>query len=115
MSKIPTKKIIPKIKQYIEDNFTSNITLSQLLEKFLIEEQYLSRLYKLETGKNFITYLNEKRIECACSLLLNTNLSIQDITFMCGYNDYFYFSKVFKKYKGISPTQFREQARKSQK
>ena len=66
-------------------------------------------------GLTFTEYLTQLRLNKAAEMLAETDYSIVQIADEVGYGDYCYFSKVFKKYKGISPTQFREQARKSQK
>jgi two-component system response regulator YesN len=72
-----------------------------------ISPYYLSHLFKEELGVTFIGYLTKVRIEQAKILLLETNLTIQQISYMVGYQDSSYFTKVFKKLEGRTPTQFR--------
>lgn len=103
------KYIIPRIKDYIDHYFKDDITLSVLSDKFTIDERYLSRLFKEGIGDNFIAYLNKVRISHAQLLLVNTEMTIQDISYLCGYNDYFYFTKVYKKITGISPSKYRNE------
>lgn len=101
------KHVIPRIKEFLDNNYQNDITLSFLSKKFVIDERYLSRLFKECTNENFIEYLNHVRIKHAQLLLLNTEMTIQDISYLCGYNDYFYFTKVYKKITGTSPSIFR--------
>ena len=68
---------------------------------------YLSHLYKRETGKAFTSYLKEYRINKAKELLLNTKLSISDIAYDVGFNDAHYFTICFKEVTGVTPTKFR--------
>lgn len=98
------KRIIREIKQ----NYTQNVTLSGLSEKYGISIGYLSSQLKSELGLSFTEYITSKRIQRAKDLLADENLSIDAITELTGYNDYFYFTKVFKKITGISPSKYRK-------
>ena len=99
---------IQKIVTHIELDLSSNLTLSNLAEAHNINASYLSSLFKKETGKNITEYINLKRIEMAKKLLRRTSLQIQTVAQYCGILDIRYFSKLFKKYCGISPTEYRE-------
>lgn len=99
---------IQKIVTHIELDLSSNLTLSNLAEAHNINASYLSSLFKKETGKNITEYINLKRIEMAKKLLRRTSLQIQTVAQYCGILDIRYFSKLFKKYCGISPSQYRE-------
>ena len=70
---------------------------------------HLSALIKRETGASFSDYVAAKRIGDAKKLLLQEGLSIEEVAYQVGYHDYFYFTKVFKKHEGISPSAFRKQ------
>ena len=75
---------------------------------------YLSALFKHETGKSFIDYVHEARLEEACKLFPDTSLSLKEIAFAVGYVDANYFSKVFSRVKGETATEYREKiSRKS--
>jgi two-component system response regulator YesN len=102
-------KLISDIINYIKDNYNENITLYNLSEKFNINQSYLSQLFKNETGVNFIKHLTNYRMSKACSLLLQTDMSINDIAQEVGYDDYLYFRKVFKKVNNMTPTEYREE------
>ena len=69
---------------------------------------YIGQLLKKETGTTLPQYLNELRINHAKELLLTTNMGINEIGEACGYQDYFYFIKKFKKSTGKTPTAFRQ-------
>jgi len=94
--------------KYIEENFKKNITLNEIADRFYFNPAYLSMLIKKELGKNFILYLNELRINYACELLEKTDLSISEIGNSCGINNYFYFARLFKRNKGLTPTEYRK-------
>lgn len=96
-----------EIKEYIDNNYTSKITLDELAEMFYLSKYYLVRLFKNQNGITPINYLIEKRIEYAKTLLLNTQLSVKELADKCGFDDYVYFSKIFKDRTGYSPTHFR--------
>ena len=71
----------------------------------------LSCKFKEETGENFIEYLTEIRLRSARELLQNSQYSIKEICAQSGYSDPNYFSRIFKKYEGVTPSEFREHLR----
>lgn len=103
------KSIILEIQQYIREHFSEDISLSALSRQFNISEKYLSSLFKTVVGQNLVPFVNEVRIENAKRILKETTLSVQCVAELCGFNDYFYFSKVFKKKTGVTATQYRAQ------
>jgi two-component system response regulator YesN len=103
------KSVINHIKQYIDQNYTDNITLNTLAEKFYVNSSYVSRLFKEELGENFIDYLTGKRMEEAMRLLLSTEMHVYEISEKIGYGNPKYFSQLFKKYTGMSPREYRDQ------
>ena len=104
--------VIEQIIQEIKQSYTENITLTNLSEKYGISISHLSSLLKEQLGLPFSQYITCKRIEKAKELLVYERLSIGEIAELVGYNDYFYFSKVFKKNTGISPSKYRSYALK---
>ena len=92
----------------IQKKFNGEISLAQYSEKYNISTGYLSILLKKELGMSFTEYITSKRVEKACVLLKNDSLSIASIAEMTGYHDYFYFTKVFKKIMGVSPSKYRK-------
>lgn len=106
---IPTKnnEIIKKAMVYISQNFHSNITLEDVANHVHLHPSYFSTMFKQSIGSSFKEYINMVRIEESKRLLTNTDFSIIDIAIAIGFEDQSYFSKVFKKYTGLTPKQFR--------
>lgn len=107
------KKIVDDIVKFIQNNFESEITVLDLAKKYAINADYLSSVFKQKTGKNIIKYLMEIRIEKACRLLQETQLSITDISYMVGYTDRQYFNRVFRKVMKMSPIEYRNMKKQS--
>jgi two-component system response regulator YesN len=100
--------IIKKAKVFIEENYHKDISLDDVSRIVDISPYYFSKLFKEETGENFIDYLTNIRIEKAKKLLQNRELSIKTICVDTGYSDPNYFSRIFKKQVGITPTEYRD-------
>jgi YesN/AraC family two-component response regulator len=83
------------------------MTLASLAEKYNVESSYFSRMFKQEMGKNLMLYIAEKRIEKAREYMKDPNINLTEIAFLIGYDDYTYFSRVFKKITGKSPREYR--------
>lgn len=108
--------LIEKVKQYINQNYGSKITLDAIASEFFINPSYFSYIFKIKTGENFNDYLTKVRLEKAKELLTQTNISIDDISKEVGYKNVKYFFKIFKKYTCLTPMEYRNryQARKQQ-
>ncbi len=106
---MPSKnnKVIRRAIQYIAKNFSENIALEDVANEVHLNSSYLSSIFKEITGSSFTEYLNLVRVEESKRLLANTNYSIIDIAVATGFNSQSYFSKVFRKYTGLSPGQYR--------
>lgn len=100
---------IKKVYEYIQDNFTRTITLNEISELINMSPVSFNRFIKKRTGKTFITYINDTRISFASRWLLETNLSIGEIAFKCGFNNIANFNRLFKKSKKCTPKEFREE------
>lgn len=96
-------------KEYIENNFNNQITLSQVAEHLGISQSHLSREFLKQTGEHPVHYLTKVRLEKAAALLNSTNMNLDDISNICGFANRNYFTKVFKKYMKIPPSEFRKQ------
>ncbi len=101
------KELIKHAISMISKNYASNITLEDIANEVHLNPAYFSTLFKKEVGHSFKEYLNMLRIEESKRLLTNSNYSIVDIAIAVGFEDQSYFSKVFKKYTGITPKQYR--------
>lgn len=106
---VPSKnnELIKKAMLYISDHFNESITLDDVSNHVHLHPSYFSTMFKQATGSSFKEYLNMVRIEESKRLLSNTDFSIIDIAVAIGFEDQSYFSKVFKKYTGLTPKQFR--------
>ena len=105
--------LIQKVKRYVEENYTDNISLSSIAEKFFVTPSYLSRSFKKTEGVNLISYITEKKIQKAKEYIEKGELKLSEIAFLAGYDDYTYFNKVFKRYTGYSPKDYQAQCRKT--
>mgnify|MGYP004603130811 CR=1 FL=1 len=100
---------IDQISKYIDENYCMPVTLESLAETFHLSASYLTRSFKKALGVTPMHYLQQLRIKEAKALLLSRpELSVRSIAELCGYTDQHYFSRVFQKAVGISPTEFRK-------
>lgn len=99
--------IVKKAMFYIAEKFNTPLTLEDVSDHVHLHPSYFSTVFKNTTGLSFKEYLNKVRIEESKILLQNTDFSIIDIAIAVGFEDQSYFSKVFKKYTGTTPRQFR--------
>ncbi|MCR4694109.1 MAG: AraC family transcriptional regulator [Pseudobutyrivibrio sp.] len=97
------------IKDYIDINYKTNISLDDLSIKFAINKFYLTRKFKNLYGNTIGDYITNLRITNAKELLRFSDLSITEVAQTIGYNDSAYFARVFTKAEGISPSEFRKQ------
>ncbi|MGN0299411.1 MAG: helix-turn-helix domain-containing protein [Lachnospiraceae bacterium] len=95
-----------QILTYIGQNYSEDITLEDLAACVHLNSRYFCRMFRELTHQSPIEYLNTYRIEAACEQLSYTDKTITEIAFDCGYHDVGYFIKVFKKIKGLTPTQY---------
>ncbi len=102
------ENLLSKVKDYVDRNYSENITLTSIAKNFGISSGYLSVLFNDHIGQNFIDYLTNLRIQNAKNLLKSTDLKIYEIADKVGYRDAYYFSTAFKKIVGINPTDYRE-------
>ena len=92
--------------EYINRNFTkSNLTIKEVAAYVGIHENYLSNLFKKSTNVLFSQYVAQKRIQFAVSLMDEGYTSVKEIAYKCGFESQFYFSKIFKKFNDISPSE----------
>lgn len=97
-------EFIGKAIKYIQENFSQEITLSQVAELLSVSAEHLSRTFKRETGFNFSEYLTLFRLQKAEYMLKNEpGRSVHAVAFACGFNDSNYFSYKYKKQYGVSP------------
>ncbi|QYR21166.1 response regulator transcription factor [Paenibacillus sp. sptzw28] len=99
--------IITQILNHIQMNYPEDMSLKSLGQQYNIHPVYLGQLFHKETNESFTDYINKYRIERAKKLLRETTMKVQDIAKEVGYWETGYFYKQFKKYVGISPTDYK--------
>ena len=87
--------------------------LEKVASNFGLSVYYFSRTFKEVTGINYSDYINKCRVDIAKELLSNGEMNVKEVCYKVGYNDPNYFSKVFKKYEGVSPANFKMQVKKN--
>lgn len=103
--------LVQKVINHINLNLDSTLSLKSLAAMCFISPSYLSNLFKRETGETLIDYINGQRIRRACQLLVKTKRGVSDVAAQVGILDVNYFTKLFKKSQGQTPTQYRRQNR----
>lgn len=99
--------ILNSALKYIENHYCEKLTLTALAEKIYVSQWYLSKLLNKYTDKSFSDLLNQTRINQSKKLLAEPSLKIHEISDMVGFGDVTHFSKIFKKFEGVSPNEFR--------
>ncbi len=102
------KLLLKSAVEYLESHYNEPVTLNDVAEKLYVSTYYLSRMFKKELNKNFVDYLNEIRINHAKELLLDVRYKTYEVADAIGISDPHYFSKLFKKYVGITPTEYKD-------
>lgn len=105
---VANDRTMKRILSYTKEHFTRDISLGELSRKFYINPSYISQMFKKELGQNFTDYVLSLRIHYACVLMKDLNMPLLELSRKVGYNDYFYFSRVFKKQIGNTPSHYRE-------
>ena len=100
--------IVSRAKEYIKNHYNKDISLDDVSREVNISPYYFSKLFKDETGVNFIEYVTSIRMERAKELLGNSDKSMKEICVDIGYGDANYFSRTFKKNVGVTPTEYKE-------
>ena len=96
-----------KARKYIEEHADEELSLTKIAKVVNVNANYLSENFKQVTGTNFVEYVARTRFANACDLLRNRNLRISEIAFAAGFQSLSQFNRVFKRFSGKSPTQFR--------
>ncbi|MDA3890167.1 MAG: AraC family transcriptional regulator [Salinivirgaceae bacterium] len=102
---------VNKINEFVSANYQRTILLKELAELTGLTETSFSRFFKKVTGKTFICFLNEYRIQKACSLLANNNNSISEVMVDSGFIEPAHFTRIFKRYTSYSPRDYRKKVR----
>lgn len=98
---------VSEAKNYIEEHYSESLTVADVAEKIGISSGYLSTIFNQELGLGFAEYLNGLKVEHACVYLEQNYLKVYEIAYKVGFHDEKYFTKVFKKIKGMTPKDYR--------
>lgn len=105
---------VKRVINYLNENYNKKISLEQIAHNMYLSPVYISKIFKEETGESPINYLIKIRLEKAQDILIKErNSSIKAIANQVGYDDAYHFSKLFKKYYGISPLYYRKRELKN--
>lgn len=107
LEELSQSDIVQNIREYIESNYCQNFKLSVFEEKYHFSSAYLTKLFRSVYGYSIYEYALKLRMERSKELLENSDIKIVDIAERLGYADNHYFSRAFKKYYDISPSQYR--------
>lgn len=107
LSKVEKRRqnLVNQTIYYLENHYDQEVTLEQLAEVFYVSPTYLSKAFREIVGVSPINHLIQIRLQRAKELLMTTKLPIKEIARLVGYQDAYYFSKLFKKYHGVAPSQ----------
>ena len=95
------------VLEYIESHYGQRIHLETLARQAGMSPKYFCRYFRAVVHRSPIDYLNYYRTECACSCLMNTDMTVAEIAYHCGFSDSSFFIRSFKKYQGVTPRQYR--------
>lgn len=105
---IPNEERFKFLIQYVESNLALKHTIDEAAKRLNLNPFHFCKMFKKLTGRTFIEYVNLCRVNEAERLLLETNLSVTEIAGLAGCDNPNYFTKLFKQYKGITPSQYRK-------
>ena len=103
----PRKMDIRRIRSYLDEHFREKITLEAVAARFYVDKHYLARRFKAEYGTTVTQYIHHLRITEAKWMLRFTDKTVERIGLECGAGELTYFSRLFKKLEGMSPTEYR--------
>jgi two-component system response regulator YesN len=106
-----SESIVQKAQKYMRENYMKEISLDDVSKEVNVSPYYFSKLFKEEVGENFIEYLTKIRIGKAKEMLAKGSESVKEIGLASGYADSNYFSRIFKKQTGMTPSEYRDHLR----
>lgn len=102
---------VQRAMDYVRKNIDKDLSRGQIAEAIYLNPEYLSRLFKKETGGSLNDYIVAEKLRAAQSLLADTNIPVSLVASKVGYSNFSYFSQVFKKHTGLSPLEYRSEHR----
>lgn len=98
---------VEQVHQYITDHIDEEISVEELARMVYLSQNHLTRVFKKKYGKTIVEYIMEYRLNLAEEMLKNTNLTVTTVSAKIGYPNYAYFTKLFKKHSGYTPSAYR--------
>lgn len=95
-----------RASQYVRENLYSSLKIGDIADALYVSRSHLSQVYHQETGQTLLEYIRQKKIDEACYLMTSSENSIAQISAMLGFSSQSYFTKVFRKYKGMTPREY---------
>ena len=105
--------VVKAAKHFIEENIERRISLKQIADYVGLSVSNFSKKFKQDTDESPMAYINTKKMERACTFLANTDMLINQVSYKVGISDALYFSRMFSQYAGMSPTEYRHNAKKN--
>ena len=99
---------VAQVIDYITEHLTEDIAIADIAEVLHLNAQYIMRLFKKEVGCPILQYITAKRIGLAVRYLTETNISVADVAILCGFDNYSYFIRIFKRFTNETPVAFRK-------
>lgn len=103
------KSIVDEVVAYINENLECEMTRESLAESVYLNADYLARIFKKKTGESIGNYIQERRMERALEYLQHSDVPVNMVAVKCGYDNFSYFSKVFKSRTGLTPKEYRKE------
>ena len=108
ISEQKTTEIIRTLIEYFTNDYANEITYQSLQQKFHFNPSYLNRIFKAYTGNTLHGFLLEYRLNTAMEILTSQNLPINQVATLCGFPNPYHFTKAFRKFTGVSPTEYKK-------
>lgn len=100
--------LLEKARQYVRDNVDKRILLQDAADYVCLSPGYLSALFKKQYDQSFVEFINEEKCRRACELIRQGQHRINEISYMLGFENAYYFTRVFKRYTGMTPTEYQK-------
>lgn len=107
-SQVKHSDVVYKVMEYVKNNYDKKLTLDEIAGSVYLSKSYLSSIFREESGYHLSHYINKVRVEKSKMMLLDGSARLIDIANLCGFEDQSYFTKVFKRFTGMSPKAFRD-------
>jgi YesN/AraC family two-component response regulator len=102
------QQVLHKVTEYLMENCNQDLSVSQVAEQFSFNRDYLNTLFSRAYGEGIMHFINSERLRGAANNLQITTLNVNQIAMERGFKDIYYFRRIFKKYFGLTPTEYRK-------